>query len=271
MKLVAQAVSYRYGDQVQALEQVDLEVADGEVLAILGPNGAGKTTLVKLFNGLLRPATGRIRVGDWPAQDKTVAELSSRVGLAFQNPGQQLFASSVRDELAFGPRNLGFTDRELQQAVERSLVLFGLEGDADRHPYDLIASRRKLVSIAAVCAMQTPVVILDEPTAGLDPAERQLVADSIAELRGTGCTVLIVTHDIEFAADHCRRTVVLSAGKIIGDGTAESLLTDHRLLQTASLEPPQLVRLASELAMPTRPISGDAFLTAWSQWKEGMG
>lgn len=267
MNLSARHVTYRYPGGIEALRGIDLQLASGEAVAILGQNGAGKTTLVKLFNGLLRPASGAVSVGGWDAREKKVAELAARVGLAFQNPNQQLFERSVRAELAFGPRNLGRTANEIESAVDRALAMFALEAEAERHPYDLTASRRKLVSIAAVCAMHTPIVIFDEPTAGLDPSQRQLIGSVIADLRQSGRTILIVTHDIEFAAEYSERVVVLAEGQVAGDGPAASLLSQAELLLRSQLEPPQLVRLASGLGMQEQPLTATSFLEAWSRWR----
>ncbi len=269
MNLHARQVSYVYPGGVQALDGVELAVSSGESVAILGPNGAGKTTLVKLFNGLLRPSAGEVIVGDWEASQKAVAELSSRCGLAFQNPNQQLFEKSVRAELTFGPRNLGWSDEAIESAVDHALELFELEQQAEVHPYDLAASRRKLVSIAAVCAMQTPIVVLDEPTAGLDVTERRLIGSAVAELQAMGRTTVIVTHDIEFAARHCERAVILTRGRIETDGPVGQVLADAEMLAATQLEAPQLIRLSKNLGLPGSPLTVDQFLRAWVQQREG--
>lgn len=269
MNLHAQHVSYVYPGGVQALEAVELAVSSGESLAILGPNGAGKTTLVKLFNGLLRPSTGKLIVGGWHASQKTVAELSTRCGLAFQDPNQQLFERSVRAELAFGPRNLGWPESAIEAAVDHALELFELEQHANRHPYELVASSRKLVSIAAVYAMQTPIVVLDEPTAGLDVSERALIGTAVAELRAAGRTTVIVTHDIEFAARHCERAIILTRGRMAADGPVEQVLADSEMLTATQLEAPQLIRLSRDLGLAGNPLSVDQFLRAWAQQRRG--
>ena len=168
MNIDVRELTYTYPSGVQALQGVTLHIPSGEAVAIVGENGAGKTTLVKHFNGLLKPGGGSVTVGEWDTRHYTVAKLASRVGYVFQNPDDQLFERTALKEASFGPKNLGRTADEAAAAAHEALAAVGLDGEADKHPYDLHLSQRKLLALAAVLAMRTPVVVLDEPTTGQD-------------------------------------------------------------------------------------------------------
>ncbi len=206
------AVVASYGD-VEVLHGCSAEVAAGECVALLGPNGAGKTTLTRLLVGLLRPRAGRVRVGDWDAARRRPDEMARRVGYVFQHADQQLVARTVREDVAFGPRQLGLDPSGVAVVLEE----LRLGGVADRHPYDLPAPLRKLVSVAGVLAMQPGVLVLDEPTAGFD---RELRARFVAAVRGRleeGVTVIAVTHDLDLVGTLARRELVMDAGRIVAD------------------------------------------------------
>ncbi len=206
------AVVASYGD-VEVLHGCSAEVTAGECVALLGPNGAGKTTLTRLLVGLLRPRAGRVRVGDWDAARRRPDEMARRVGYVFQHADQQLFARTVREDVAFGPRQLGLDPSGVAAVLEE----LRLEGVADRHPYDLPAPLRKLVSVAGVLAMRPGVLVLDEPTAGFD---RELRARFVAAVRGRleeGVTVIAVTHDLDLVGTLARRELVMEAGRIVAD------------------------------------------------------
>ncbi|HEX6128762.1 MAG TPA: ABC transporter ATP-binding protein, partial [Candidatus Limnocylindria bacterium] len=166
---------------VTALEDVTLVLPPGQRVALVGQNGSGKTTLVRHLNGLLRPTSGRVLVGGQDAAERTVAQLARQVGLVFQDPSRQIFAGSVRAEVEFGPRNLGLRGAELQAAVDEALAQVGLAGEARANPYDLGESRRKLLALASVLAMDTPVLVLDEPTTGQDLRGVEIVRGVVAE------------------------------------------------------------------------------------------
>ncbi len=166
--IAVESVGFVYPDGTRALEGIDLRIEPGERMAIVGQNGSGKSTLVRQLNGLLRPTEGRVLVDGVDAASLHVAQLAAKVGLAFQNPDRQIFAGRVRAEVAFGPRNLGRRGAELERAVDEALDAVGLSGTGEVNPYDLGFSRRKLLAIASILAMETPVVLLDEPTTGQD-------------------------------------------------------------------------------------------------------
>jgi energy-coupling factor transporter ATP-binding protein EcfA2 len=212
-----EGLAFTYPDGTRALEEVDLAIEHGERVAITGRNGAGKSTLVRLFNGLLRPTGGRILLDGAPIDGRRVAELARVVGMTFQDPDRQLFAGSCRREVAFGASNVGLRGRELDAAVEQALDAVGLGERAATNPYDLGGSKRRLLAIASVLAMRTAVVVLDEPTMGLDTVELGRVAGLVAGLAAEGRTVVAISHDAAFVAGSFERVVRLEAGRIVAD------------------------------------------------------
>lgn len=216
-------LSFAYPDGTVALAGVDLEIRAGERVAITGRNGSGKSTLVKLWNGLLRPTAGHVRIDDRPTERRRVAQLARMVGISFQDPGTQLFARTCREEVAFGARNVGLRAAALDSAVRAALDTVGLADRAGEHPYDLGHARRKLLTIASVLAMGTPIVVLDEPTPGQDADGHARLRQLIANLASEGRTVVAISHDRAFIADAFERVVVLDAGRIVADGSSAAL------------------------------------------------
>jgi energy-coupling factor transport system ATP-binding protein len=257
-----EALSFTYPSGVHALAGVTLSVAPGEKVALVGQNGAGKTTLVKHLNGLLKPTTGRVLVGDWDTRDKSVAQLAAQVGYVFQNPDDQLFQSNVWAELAFGPRNLGWPPERVAQQVNAAMQAVGLAQARDRHPYDLSPSQRKSVALAAVLAMDTPILVLDEPTTGLDFAGVEQIGQIVDRMAEQGKTVLTITHDIDFCAEHFPRVVVMAHGQVLLDGSAREVLANADVLAQTYVEPPQLVRLAARLDIKPVPLTVVEFVSS---------
>lgn len=253
--IAVESVGFVYPDGTRALEGVDLRIAPGERVAIVGQNGSGKSTLVRQLNGLLRPTEGRVLVDGRDARELHVARLAASVGLAFQNPDRQIFAGNVRTEVAFGPRNLGVRGAGLDRAVDEALEAVGLAGAADHNPYDLGYSRRKLLAIASILAMRTPVVILDEPTTGQDARGVARVQAIIEQLSGEGRTVVTISHDMRFVAETCRRVVVMRDGRIVLDGTAEEVFAERNwdALASTYLEPTLPARLGARLGLGSTP------------------
>jgi energy-coupling factor transporter ATP-binding protein EcfA2 len=210
-----QCVSHDYG-RGDVLRGVTLEILPGESVALLGPNGAGKTTLTRMLMGLVRPRAGAVRVGDWDVAERRPDEMAARVGYAFQHADQQLFARTVRDDVAFGPGRLGNGD----SGVEDVLAELGLSAVASRHPYDLPAPVRKLVTLAGVFAMQPAVLVLDEPTAGFDGELRARVIAALESRVARGVTVIAVSHDLAFVRAIARRRVTLEQGRVMLDAAA---------------------------------------------------
>ena len=262
MDLRIDSLSFSYPSGVEALRGVSLSIRSGESLAVVGQNGAGKTTLVKHLNGLLRPTNGEVWVGDWDTRQHSVAELSSRVGYVFQNPDDQLFQSKVQAEVMFGPQNLKWPADRVAQLSKMALEMVRLTGMAERHPYDLSPGERKRVALAAVLAMDTPVVVLDEPTTGQDYAGVDLIGEIVEWLKGQAKTVLTITHDIDFCAEHFERVIVMTGGQIILDGPSREVLSATETLAVSDVEPPQIMRLARGLGMVGRPLSVEEFVSA---------
>ena len=228
-------LAFRYPGSQQALFGVDLHVHAGERVALLGPNGAGKTTLVLHLNGVLRAGAGTVSVSGLSVDDANLAEIRRRVGIVFQDPDDQLFMPTVRDDVAFGPANLGLRGAELEARVAMALAAVGVADLADRVPHHLSFGQRRRVAIATVLAMEPDILVLDEPTSNLDPASRRELADI---LRALPVTVLMVTHDLPYAAELCERSLILSGGVVVADGPTLELLADPELLTSHRLELP---------------------------------
>lgn len=263
--LALEAVSYRYPHGgALALDAVDLEIPAGQRVALVGQNGSGKTTLVRHLNGLLRPTSGRVVHDGEDVAKRTVAQLAHSVGLAFQDPDRQIFAGSVRREVEFGPRNLGRSGRELRTAVEEALTEVGLESEAGTNPYDLGASRRKLLALASVQAMHTSVLVLDEPTTGQDMQGVEIVRRVIERAHGAGRTVIAISHDMEFVASSFDRVIVLRAGRVILDGTPASAFGEEswEALRSTYLEPPLPAVIGSRLGLAAATPTDEALLAA---------
>jgi cobalt/nickel transport system ATP-binding protein len=233
--LLVERLAFAYPDGHQALFGVDLRVERGERVALLGPNGAGKTTLVLHLNGILTAGAGRVRVGGLPVDRANLAEIRRRVGLVFQDPDDQLFMPTVRDDVAFGPRNLGLRGADLDARVERALNQVGLLELADRPPYHLSFGQRRRAAVATVLAMEPEILVLDEPSSNLDPAARRELAEVLLAL---DVTILLVTHDLPYALQLCPRTVILAGGVVEADGPTGDLLADEDLLARHRLELP---------------------------------
>jgi energy-coupling factor transport system ATP-binding protein len=237
-----------YDDEnVSALRSLDLAIQRGQFVALVGANGSGKTTLVKHFNGLLRPRRGQVRVAGQDTAGRSVGELARQVGYLFQHPEQQIFGATVRQELAFGPRNLGVTRADVEARVEAALARFDLLTVADRPPAILSYGLRRRVTLASLAAMDPPVLVLDEPTVGLDALGILETFNWLVELQARGRTILLVTHDMALAAEYADRIVVLREGQIIGDGGPADVFEETDLLAQASLMPPPLVALTQAL------------------------
>ncbi|WP_413807581.1 energy-coupling factor ABC transporter ATP-binding protein [Streptomyces sp. OE57] len=233
--LQVSGLAYAYPDGHQALFGVDLTVARGERVALLGPNGAGKTTLVLHLNGILTAGAGAVTVAGLPVAKAHLAEIRRRVGIVFQDPDDQLFMPSVREDVAFGPAAAGLRGAELEERVRRALERVGMAEFADRPPHHLSFGQRRRVAVATVLAMEPEILVLDEPSSNLDPASRRELADI---LRSLEVTVLMVTHDLPYALELCPRSVVLSGGVIAADGGTQELLCDEELMREHRLELP---------------------------------
>ncbi len=242
-----QNVDFHYTTGPEVLQKANLEINDGEFVAIMGENGAGKTTLVKMFNGLLKPTHGKVLVDGTDTREKSVAQLSRDVGLIFQNPDHQLFAETVAEELSFSLRNFGFKEDTIRRRVTTLLTALDLERYEKSSPFVLSGGERKRVALAAILSWDPKHVIMDEPTIGQDYLQKDRLRNFIVELVSQGKTVVIVTHDVEFVAECKPRIVLLSRGEIVGDGPAAEILTNPPVIQQASLVMPQIAILMKSL------------------------
>ena len=226
---------HAYPNGQVSLRGVDLAVPAGERVAVLGPNGAGKSSLVLHLTGILRPDAGSVTIGGLPVVPEHHAEIRRRVGIVFQDPDDQLFMPVVRDDVAFGPANLGHRGHDLDARVERALDAVGMGDQADRAPHQLSLGQRRRVAVATVLSMEPDVLVLDEPTSNLDPAARRELS---AVLRSLPVTTLVVTHDLPYALELCPRSVILDRGRVVADGPTGDLLADAALLADHRLELP---------------------------------
>jgi cobalt/nickel transport system ATP-binding protein len=233
--LDVRGLAYAYPDGHQALYGVNLRLDAGERVALLGPNGAGKTTLVLHLNGILEPGAGSVAISGLPVTRDNLAEVRRRVGIVFQDPDDQLFMPTVRDDVAFGPRNLGLRGAHLDRRVMDALEKVRMAEFVDRPPHHLSFGQRRRVAVATVLAMEPEVLVLDEPSSNLDPASRRELAGILTSL---DVTVLMVTHDLPYAFELCPRSVVLSDGVVVADGPTYDVLTDDALMVAHRLELP---------------------------------
>lgn len=230
-------LSYHYPDKIQALQNISLEIHAGDRVALIGANGSGKSTLLQHLNGILLPQTGHITIGKYPMEAQYLQEIRNFVGLVFQNPDDQLFMSTVLEDIQFGPLNQNLPKNHLIRRCREAMIAVGLEFQsyADRHPSNLSGGEKKRVAIAGVLAMQPQVMGLDEPSAQLDPRSRRQLIDL---LKTIPITQVIATHDLDLALELCPRTIILSQGQIVYDGRTEDILYNVDFLHDHSLEPP---------------------------------
>lgn len=228
-------LSFAYPDGTPALRHVNLHIHPGERVALLGPNGAGKTTLVLHMNGIHLPQAGSVQVSGLDLTRHTVHEIRRRVGVVFQDPDDQLFMPTVREDVAFGPQNLGLSGEALEARVKSALSATDVLDLIDRPPNHLSFGQKRRVSIAGVLAMEPEILVLDEPTSNLDPASRHELARLLLDLE---ITQLIVTHDLPHALEVCPRSIVIDRGAIVADGPTREILSDTALMAAHRLELP---------------------------------
>jgi energy-coupling factor transport system ATP-binding protein len=214
---------------------------------VLGQNGSGKTTLVKHFNGLLKPTEGTVRVGEDETREQGLRKLGQSVGYVFQNPDHQIFSDTVSDEVAFGPKIRGMEEDEIEERVEEALAAVGLEGRGDEDPFGLTKGERQRVAVASVLAVRPEVLILDEPTTGLDYAEQRSMMDLVKSLNEAGSTIIVVTHTMWVVAEYAHRVAVVRDGRISLQGTVREVFAEEDELHDAALRPPHIVSLGNAL------------------------
>ncbi len=263
--VAVEAVSFAYPGGAPALVGLSLTVQPGEFVALVGPNGGGKSTLARHINGLLRPQQGAVALFGQSSAGRPVGELARSVGYVFQNPDRQIFAATVREEVAFGPRNLGLAGQALTQRVTEALAAFDLTALAEAPPAVLGYGLRRLVTLASVWAMQPAIWLLDEPTTGLDARLTGLLMERLHTLHRSGHTVLFITHDLKLAAG-AQRIVGISQGRVVLDGPPQSVFADSASLEAIGLRPPPIARLSALLepaGFPHPMLNVEQFMRCW--------
>ena len=254
-----------YPNGVEALRGVSLTVNEGEYVAFVGQNGSGKTTLVKHFNGLLKPTRGSVKVIGKDTREVKVSALSRTVGYVFQNPDDMLFCSSVEEEIAFGPKMVGFPVEETKHKVDMIIKDLGLEQLRDAHPFALSLGDRQRLAVACALSLDPEVFVFDEPTTGQDYFGGESIMKLIDQLFAKGKTIIIITHDMNLVAEHAKRVVVMSKGQAVLDGTPAQVYSNIEDLTKLSLRPPQVTVLAQMLGSKGQTILSVNQMCDWLQ------
>lgn len=247
--LSTENLSFTYPDGTQALKNVNIAIKKGEKVAIMGPNGAGKSTLFSHFNGLTEPTSGSVKVnGETIKYDKkSLLNVRQKVGIVFQNPNDQLFAPTVKEDVAFGPMNLGLSYEEVKNRVEESLKMVGMEDYKDKTPHHLSGGQKKRVAIAGIVAMRPEIMILDEPTAGLDPKGVERVLNILNNLNLEKMSIIISSHDVEMITEFADKIYILNKGEITNEGDTHEVFNNHEILKEAHLRPPKTSEILHRL------------------------
>jgi energy-coupling factor transport system ATP-binding protein len=243
-------LTYAYTDRAEpTLEDIDLRIDEADFLAIVGPNGAGKTTLTKHFVRLLEPTAGEVLIDGHPLREMRRSELAALVGYVFQNPDQQLFAETVADEVSFGPRQLGFDPRTLKSSIAEALAVVGLEGYETADPVRLTKGERQRVAVASALVARPRVLVLDEPTKGLDFPRQQRLMQLLVELNQRGHTIVMVTHSLNLVAEYASRVVLLDAGRVVLDAPTGQAFAREDVWDRAGCRLPPLLQLRNRLCL----------------------
>lgn len=249
--------SYTEGEEI--LKGLNFSI-DERSTAIIGQNGAGKTTFVKLLKGLLKPTEGEILLNGKEIKDMTVATIAKHIGMVFQNPNDQIFKNQVLDEVMFGPIQIGIDKETAKKRAMEALEIVGLTEEIHANPYDLGLSRRKLVAIASILAMDTEIIIFDEPTIAQDYAGKERIKNIIRKLRDEGKTVITIIHDMNFVADVFERAIVFAKGHVILDDTTKVVFSQKEVLEKAYLEQPDVMKLCNELGFSENFLNVEEFI-----------
>jgi cobalt/nickel transport system ATP-binding protein len=234
-KLETRFLHYTYPDGYEAVKCISFSIHHGEAVGIIGANGAGKSTLLMLLMGVLFPSQGEVLVGDVHVTKKTLPMIRQRLGMVFQDPDDQLFMTTVYDDVAFGPRNYRLDEKEVESRVMHALEMVGIAHLKGRAPFKLSGGEKRAASIASVLSMQPDILIMDEPTAALDPKSRRRVMNLLKDFEHTK---IITSHDLDMISEVCKRVIVIKDGEIAADGNALDILTDMELLDGCGLEIP---------------------------------
>jgi energy-coupling factor transport system ATP-binding protein len=240
-------LEFSYPNGVKALHGISLDIYPGDMVAIVGQNGSGKTTLAKHFNGLLLPSRGKITVGGKSTEEQGIFRLGQSVGYVFQNPDHQIFSETVFDEVSFGPRLRGLSELEIKARVTEALRAVGLEGMEEQDPFSLTKSGRQRVAVASILAVKPDVLILDEPTTGLDFREQLSMMEMVKQLNKNGSTIIFITHHMWVVAEYANRVFVIKDGLLFLEGTTRQVFSHERELLEASLRPPHFIQFTNHL------------------------
>jgi len=249
LALEMNCVTHVYPDGYMALHDINLKITRGEKLAILGPNGAGKSTLLMIMNGLYKPSQGKVTVSGVPVNDENLSAVRRDVGLVFQDPDDQLFSPTLWEDVCFGPLNMGLPKEQVRERSIDALKAVGLEGHKEKPPHHLSAGEKKRAAIATVIAMHPKILLLDEPTANLDPRNRFELTNLLRNLHNNyHITLITATHDVNFVPEVAERICVLNKGHVIAEGLPRQIFSSPKLMSEANLEPPIVARLFNALA-----------------------
>jgi energy-coupling factor transporter ATP-binding protein EcfA2 len=239
---------FSYGPGLpEVLRGVNLQVRQGEFVALLGQNGAGKTTLAKHFNGLHQPTSGQVIVAGKPVSEQPLSMLARSVGYCYQNPDHQIFSSSVVKEIGFGPTNLGYSSAEVDALVEDALELTGIADLKNAHPFTLGRGQRQLVAVASILAMDPRLLVIDEPTTGMDRNGAMRAMGLLSKWAGEGRTILVITHDMDLVSEFIDRSLVMAGGKILADGATQDVFRNTAVLEKAHLRAPAPIAISDRL------------------------
>ncbi|MGZ9586714.1 energy-coupling factor ABC transporter ATP-binding protein [Paenibacillus marinisediminis] len=256
---------YREGQNV--LHGLTLHL-DQRTTAIIGQNGSGKTTLVKLLKGLLKPSSGEIWVRGIHTKSVTVAQLAGKVGLVFQNPNDQIFKRTALEEVMFGPLNLKMDASTAKERALQALEVVGMSHRADANPHDLGLSEKKLISIASILAMNTDIIILDEPTIAQDASGKRRIAQIVEQLKREGKLVISILHDMDFVAEHFERTIVMNKGRVLLDGETREVFSHQELLREAALDTPYVTQLGKQWGLPETVLTAEQLIHSFAQTRK---
>jgi len=245
--IILNEVYYNYPNRTIALKNISLNVYKGELVGIMGMNGAGKTTLIRTLNGLIRPSNGTVNIEGENIENKSIGVLSKKIGLIFQNPEHQIFSNTVEDEIKFSLNSLNLSQEEINLRTDETLKTFNLEKYRDRSPMNLSGGESKKLAIASIICRDPDILVFDEPTLGQDEKEINFFTKLLNLEREQGKTIIIVTHNIEFAMEYIPRIILMANGRIIADGETKKILTNQFLVKKSSLILPQTHKLKLEL------------------------
>lgn len=257
MLIEVEELDYGYEKSRQVLKNINLKITRGEIIAFTGKNGSGKTTLAKHFNGLLKPSSGKVLIDGKDTAKRMVSQLAQSVGYVFQNPDHQIFNDTVFEEVAFGPKNQGITGKKLEDLVLNSLAAVGLMKQTDVYPYRLSKGQRQRLALASVIAMESQIMVLDEPTTGLDFKEGLEIMELLKKLNLKGHTIIFITHDMGLVAEYAYRMIVVSEGEIIADDTPRRVFNMEDIIEKAHLKIPTVTQLAGKLKLSSKTTLND--------------